>query len=44
MTNGRVMVEPDFPALVAADPDGLYLAALDPYPYLMTPAQVAETD
>lgn len=28
--------------LSAADPDGLYLFMLRPYPYMMTPDQVAE--
>lgn len=27
--------------LKAADPDGLYLFMLEPYPYMMTPDQVA---
>lgn len=42
------MIEPhgdlgiDEERLRAADPDGLYLFALEGYPYMMTTAQVAE--
>ena len=32
----------DDEALCGADPGGLFLPALEPYPYMMTPCQIAE--
>ncbi len=42
MSSERIVADPNMPVLADADLDGLYLAALEPYPYLMTPTQVAE--
>lgn len=42
MSSEGIVADPNMPVLADADLDGLYLAALEPYPYLMTPTQVAE--
>ena len=42
MSSEGIVADPNMPVLAGADLDGLYLAALEPYPYLMTPTQVAE--
>ena len=39
---GLEEVELDVLALEGADPDGLFLVALRPYPYMMAPKQVAD--
>lgn len=42
MSSEGIVADPNMPVLADADLDGLYLAALEPFPYLMTPTQVAE--
>ena len=36
MSSEGIVADPNMPVLADADLDGLYLAALEPYPYLMT--------